>query len=185
MPLPPDEVVAEREATGVVAPFIPVTPNLALVVDAPPIRRSTVELFGVRNPAPSVQLDEPPHEPQAAVAPPLRQSEDVPSVPPRFIAPDARESPVAPLIAPPVETSRALEAMEKLSPPSPRVTIPLAVRVCPFTTVRPPEAEIRDETARVPVIEVLSERAIEEDPESITMFPVVAPPNVRVLFLRD
>ena len=167
--------------------FIPVIANLALVVACPPIRRSTVELFGVRYPAPSVQLDEPPapQDPQAAVAPPLRQSEDVPSVPPRFIAPDARESPVAPLIAPPVETSRALEASEKLSPPSPRVTIPLAVRVCPFTTVRPPEAEIRDETARVPVIEVLSERAIEEDPESITMFPVDEPPRVRLWRLVD
>src|SRR3990167_6236577 len=72
----PPAAPAEIEAVGVPKLMFR-TANLALVVDCPPIRRSTVELFGVRNPAPSVQLDELPaaHDPQAAVAPPLRQSE--------------------------------------------------------------------------------------------------------------
>src|SRR3989344_1070784 len=59
-PVPPESVVAEREAIGVVDPFTPITANLALVVACPPIRRSRVELLGVRNPDPSVQLDPPP-----------------------------------------------------------------------------------------------------------------------------
>ena len=155
--------------------------NFAEVVDCPPMSRSRVELFGVRNPAPSVQLElPPPQDPQAAVAPPLRQSEDVPSDPPRFIAPDARDSPVAPEIAPPVEISKAFEATEKLSTPSPSVTIPEAVRVCPFATVSPPLADRREDTPRVPVIEVLSDRAILPEAESITMLPVFPPPRVRV-----
>jgi len=51
--------VAETEATGVAVPLMLRTANLALWVDCPPMRRSTVELFGVRNPAPSVQFVEP------------------------------------------------------------------------------------------------------------------------------
>ena len=63
------------------------------------------------------------------------------------------------VIAPVVEsTSNSAESTANVSLPSPRVTMPNAVRVCPFATVSPPFAEIKEETPKVPVTEVLSER---------------------------
>ena len=91
-----------------------------------------------------------------------------------------RERVVTPLTAPRVVTSNALESIEKLSPLSPRSITPSAVNVCPLTTVSPPEAVIREETPKVPVIEVLSRRLIRPEPLSKTRKPVVFPPNVRV-----
>lgn len=96
-----------------------------------------------------------------------------------WIAPES-DSVVTPDTAPVVVTSNALESIEKLSPLSPRVTTPRAVSVCPLATVSPPFAESRLETESVPVIEVLSESEIREEPESITMFPVVEPPRASV-----
>ena len=70
----------------------PVNANLALAVDCPPISKSTVELFGVKNPAPSVQLDPPPvpHVPNVAAAPTppdFTQSPLDPSLAPSFMPP--------------------------------------------------------------------------------------------------
>src|SRR3990167_8437037 len=85
--------VAERVAIGVAVLLTFKTANLAEEVDCPPISRSTVELLGVRNPAPKVQLDPPPplpHDPKVAAAPAppdLRQSPLVPSEIPSFIPP--------------------------------------------------------------------------------------------------
>ena len=89
---------------------------------------------------------------------------------------------VIPESAPAVETSKALESSEKLSPLSPRDITPVAVRVCPLATVNPPLADMRPLEARVPVIDVLSSREmfVEAPPESMTMFPVVPAPRVRV-----
>ena len=102
----------------------------------------------------------------------------------KVIWPEA-ERVVTPDTAPRVVTSNAVESTANVSPLSPSVTIPLAVNVCPFATVSPPLAEIRPDVDSVPVIAVLSERAIEPEPESITMFPVVEPPMLRVFILRD
>ena len=44
----------------------------------------------------------------------------------------------------------------------------------------PPFAEIKPDVDSVPVIAVLSESAIEPDPESMTMLPVVPLPRVSV-----
>ena len=92
---------------------------------------------------------------------------------------------VTPETAPRVVTSNAVESTANVSPLSPSVTIPEAVRVCPLATVNPPFAEMREETPSVPVILVLSERAIELEPESMTMFPVVVPPMFSVFIRRD
>ena len=51
VPEPPEEVVADRVATGEVAPLTLRTANFAEVVDWPPTNRSTVELFGYKAPA--------------------------------------------------------------------------------------------------------------------------------------
>ena len=70
-----------------------------------------------------------------------------------------------------------------VSPPSPRETMPFAVRVWPSATVSPAFAEIRPEEVRVPVIEVLSKSEITPEVESITMLPVSPPPMVSVCWL--
>lgn len=72
----------EIDAVGV-PEFTLITANLALAVDWPPIRRSTVELFGAKNPDPSVQLELPPEPPgqvdQDGVVPPIRHCDPVPT----------------------------------------------------------------------------------------------------------
>src|SRR3989338_5657128 len=87
------------------------------------------------------------------------------------IAPD-RESVVMPERAPAVETSNAVESSEKLSPLSPRSICPLASRA--------PLAVKVPETVRELEAVVASESVIEEEPESMTMFPVSEVPRVRV-----
>ena len=54
------------------------------------------------------------------------------------------------------------------------------VVACPLATLNPPFAEIRPDAVSVPVIEVLSRSEMLLDPESITMFPVLLPPRVKV-----
>ena len=75
-----------------------------------------------------------------------------------------------------------------MSPPSPKATTPFAVSV-PARVSPPPEVK---SVPAFPMFKsklfaksVLSERVINEDPESMTMFPVDAPPKVRVFILND
>ena len=84
--------------------------------------------------------------------------------------------PVAPVIAP-AAMSMVDESSVKASPPSPSVIIPLASSIS--FAVNVPATVIVDEAV------VASERVMALDPESITMFPVEVPPNVRVFIRRD
>ena len=61
----------------------------------------------------------------------------------------------------------------------------LAVPVSPVPAPVNEEPVIVPDALRDPVIEVLSRSEMFDDPESITMFPVVLPPRVRVFPLTD
>ena len=76
-----------------------------------------------------------------------------------------------PVAFPVVPISQSEVLMATVSPLSPRVTTPLAVNV--------------PETVRLDEAVVASERVMALDPESITIFPVVEPPRVKVPMLRD
>ena len=92
------------------------------------------------------------------------------------ITPD-RESVVIPERAPVVETSKAVESRENVSPLSPR-------SICPLASNNPLAVNV-PETVRLDEAVVASERVMALDPESITIFPVVEPPRVKVPMLRD
>lgn len=84
--------------------------------------------------------------------------------------------PVAPVIAPDA-ISIFDESSVKASPPSPRVIIPLASNTSLAVNV-PATVMVEDAVTA-------SDSVIELEPESITMFPVVEPPRVRVFIRRD
>jgi len=65
------------------------------------------------------------------------------------------------------------------APPRERVVTVVLKRV-PVVVVEVISALVAPLTARSPLMVVSSERVIDEDPESITIFPVVEPPRVRV-----
>ncbi len=182
----PPAAPAESVAVGV-PELIFITANLADAVEVAPIAKSTVRLFGNRSPAEDCcqNASTPPaaQEPKKGVVPPSKHWVEVPAVtwantpdpfvyrgPPfdvkveNVIVPSAVMLP-SPVAFPVVEISQSEESMATVSPLSPRVTTPLAVRV--------PET-VRDEEAVV-----ASDKVIDEVPESITMFPVVAPPRVK------
>lgn len=82
-------------------------------------------------------------------------------------------NPVAPEITPAVDISRAVESSENESPPSPKSTCPFASSA-PLVVVVPVTVNVEDAV-------VGSAKVIEEDPESIVIFPVVEPPIVKLL----
>ena len=81
--------------------------------------------------------------------------------------------PVAPVIAPPVDMSRALELIEKLSPPSPRATTPFAVNV-PFA-VNPLVAVMSPEIVGVAVQAVLLKVVVMPDLPRVRLVALVVP----------
>ena len=124
-------------------------------------------------------------EMELANCPPVVVVTNLSGVRPLKVMVPLEEKPVKPLPTPAPVMFQVSESTTILSPLSPKFTTPFRVVVWPFATVNPPLKVASPVTARVLDREVGSDSVIDELPESITMFPVVPPPKVRVFRLRD